>query len=115
MANKNNKVTKREKLQELDELSIDNLAYKTLHTRKYLSRKPYTPPIPGLLTAFIPGTIIDVFVKEGQQVNKGDKLVTLEAMKMLNEIRAPFDGIVKTISVQPGDKVTKNCPLIDLE
>lgn len=98
----------------MDELSIDNFAYQTLYTKKYATRKPYAPPPAGLMSAFIPGTITDVFVSEGQQVKKGDKLLILEAMKMLNEIMAPFDGEIKSIMVQKGDKVTKNQPLIEL-
>ncbi|MBK9291346.1 MAG: acetyl-CoA carboxylase biotin carboxyl carrier protein subunit [Bacteroidetes bacterium] len=99
----------------MNELNIDSFAYKTLHTRKFLMRKPYAPPAPGLVAAFIPGVITEVFVSEGQTVKKGDKLVILEAMKMLNEIMAPIDGTVKSVSVKSGDKVTKNQPLIELE
>lgn len=115
MASKKEKAKKGEDKLGLEELSIDNFAYQTLHTRKYTSRKPYAPPPPGLMSAFIPGTITEVFVTEGQPVKKGDKLVILEAMKMLNEIMAPFDGVIKSVLVQKDDKVTKNQPLIEIE
>ncbi|HMM10530.1 MAG TPA: acetyl-CoA carboxylase biotin carboxyl carrier protein subunit [Bacteroidales bacterium] len=114
MSNKKDKANKESQSSELEDLNIDNFAYLTRITRKYSARKPYAPPPPGLMTAFIPGIITEVFVTENQQVQKGDKLVTLEAMKMLNEIRSPFDGTVKSVMVQKGDKVTKNQSLIEL-
>lgn len=115
MSRKKTKDNNSSKPAKMDELSIDNFAYQTILTNKYLNRKPYTVPPPGLMTAFIPGIITDLFVTEGQQVKKGDKLLILEAMKMLNEIMAPFDGTIKSVMAQKGDKVTKNQPLIELE
>ncbi|MBQ3253676.1 MAG: acetyl-CoA carboxylase, biotin carboxyl carrier protein, partial [Acholeplasmatales bacterium] len=40
------------------------------------------------------------FVKRGVMVNKGDKLCIIEAMKVMNEITAPCDGIIKEIYVE---------------
>jgi len=48
-------------------------------------------------------------------VKKGELMAVLEAMKMLNEICAPFDGKVKTIHVEKGIKVIKNQLIIELE
>ncbi len=45
------------------------------------------------------------FVREGQQVKQGDTLFIIEAMKVMNEITAPKNGIVKKIHVQNGDMV----------
>ena len=53
----------------------------------------------------MPGTILDVKVQNGQAVKKGDVLVVLEAMKMENEIMAPCDGTVGSVSVRKGDSV----------
>lgn len=53
----------------------------------------------------MPGTILDVKVKEGQSVKAGDILVILEAMKMENEILAPCDGVVAGLSVSNGATV----------
>lgn len=53
----------------------------------------------------MPGTILDVRVQNGAKVKKGDVLVILEAMKMENEIQAPCDGTVSSLSVRKGDSV----------
>lgn len=95
-------------------LVIDNVKYKTTLTNKYINRKPYAEKVIGNMTAFIPGTIIEVFVKQGQHVEEGDPLVILEAMKMHNEIRAPFAGEVKQLLVESGQHVSKNQLLVEV-
>lgn len=67
------------------------------------------------VTAFIPGTIIDVKVKKGQEVKQGDVLVILDAMKMHNRIIAPSNGKVKEVKVKPGDRVCKGALLVSIE
>jgi biotin carboxyl carrier protein len=67
------------------------------------------------LTAFIPGTIVDVKVKAGQQVKAGDILVILDAMKMHNRIISPFNTVVKEINVKAGDRVSKGFVMVVLE
>ena len=57
------------------------------------------------ITAPIPGKITAVLVSEGSFVNKGDNLITLEAMKMENHILAPLTGKVGTLHVKPGQQV----------
>lgn len=98
-----------------DELIIDGLAYKTFLTNKYLNKKKYQPPDPNLITAFIPGTILKIFVKTGRKVMKGDDLLILEAMKMNNKISAPHDAVVKKIHVKSGEMVARNQLLIELK
>ena len=56
----------------------------------------------------MPGLIIDVLVEPNQIVQKGDKIVILESMKMENELRSPRDGVVKHVYVGPGASVEKN-------
>lgn len=56
----------------------------------------------------MPGLIIDVLVEADQNVQKGDKVVILESMKMENELRSPRDGVVKHVYVEPGASVEKN-------
>ena len=63
------------------------------------------------MTAPMPGNILDVKVKAGASVKAGDVLVILEAMKMENEIVAPCDGTVTSISVKKGDVVDTDAVL----
>ena len=62
----------------------------------------------------MPGNILDVKVTVGAQVKRGDVLVILEAMKMENEIVAPQDGTVASVSVAKGDTVNVNDVLVSL-
>lgn len=54
------------------------------------------------------------FVKEGQSVCRGDVICLVEAMKMMNEIKAPSDGVIKKILVENGETVSYNQPLAEL-
>lgn len=65
------------------------------------------------IKAPMPGLVLNVMVQEGQEVNKGDNLLVLEAMKMENIIKSPSDGLVKKILVNKGMKVEKNEILIE--
>ncbi len=58
------------------------------------------------------GTVIEVSVHPGDQVNKGDTLLILESMKMENRITATAKSFVKQINVNKGQMVTDNTPLI---
>jgi len=69
----------------------------------------------GLIASPMPGTIIKFLVKEGDAVSLDQGLVIVEAMKMENEIRAPFNAKVKKINFQPGDAVDVGQSIIDLE
>ena len=62
----------------------------------------------------LPGTIVSVNVKEGDQVKKGDVLIVMEAMKMENNIMAGKDGQVKAIYVSAGQTVAQDDALVDL-
>lgn len=63
----------------------------------------------------MPGLVLNIMVKEGTTVIKGDSLLVLEAMKMENMIKSPADGTVKKISITQGDKVEKNDILIEFD
>ena len=63
----------------------------------------------------MPGLILELQVDIGDAVEKGDKLVVLEAMKMENQIQAINDGTVKNIHVTQGQSVEKNQLLIEFE
>jgi 3-methylcrotonyl-CoA carboxylase alpha subunit len=66
------------------------------------------------LTAPMPATVVKVLVEPGQQVCRGDMLLTLEAMKMELPVRAPHDGIVKAIRCHEGELVQAGVRLLDL-
>jgi biotin carboxyl carrier protein len=63
----------------------------------------------------MPGTVLDVKVKEGDSVKYGDVLVILEAMKMENEIFAPADGVVASVNVSAGAAVNAGDVLVSLK
>lgn len=60
------------------------------------------------LKAPMPGLVLEIAVKVGQEVAKGDTLLILEAMKMENVIKSPTDGVIKSIAVNKADTVEKN-------
>jgi biotin carboxyl carrier protein len=95
-------------------LMIASGKYKTQITKKFQNRKVWVVPNPNLISAVIPGTIIDVYVKPGQSVKKGEVLLILEAMKMQNQILMPFDGKIKTINVKPDERIPKKFVMIEL-
>ncbi len=64
------------------------------------------------LKAPMPGLILEVLVQPGQEVQKGQPLVILEAMKMENVLKASGDGLIKAITVNKGDSVEKNSVLV---
>jgi len=66
------------------------------------------------INAPLPGNIMQVFVKAGDDVKKGDKLLMYEAMKMENSILAEKDGQVTTVKVQVGDSVLEGDILIEI-
>ena len=63
----------------------------------------------------MPGRIISVDVGEGEKVAKGQKLLTLEAMKMEHSLTAPFDGIVAELSAVEGAQVSEGALLARIE
>ena len=69
----------------------------------------------GALTAPMPGNLVDVKVKAGDSVKKGDVLVVLEAMKMENEIMAPHDAKVAQVLAAKGATVNTGDVLVVLE
>ncbi len=67
------------------------------------------------VTAQMPGLILEVHVKEGESISKGQKLLTLEAMKMENVIKASDDFKIEKICINKGDAVEKNDVLFELK
>lgn len=67
----------------------------------------------GLVTAPIPGTIVAIGIKVGDEVVIGQELCALEAMKMKNAIRATRPGKIKAIHISVGDQVKHGQPLCE--
>ncbi len=69
----------------------------------------------GALITQMPGKIVKIFVKEGDEVKKGQTVIILEAMKMENEIKCGVDGKVKLISVKEGQALEAGTLMIEIE
>jgi biotin carboxyl carrier protein len=104
-----------EENKKLGVLNIDTSLYRTRLSRKFEKRVPYKTSDNRMILSFIPGTVLDILVKPGQIVRKGDDLMVLDAMKMQNQLKSKIDGRVKNIPVKKGDKVSKGTILLELE
>lgn len=67
------------------------------------------------IKAPMPGKVLDVKVSQGDEVNEGDPLLVLEAMKMENVIKAPGNGTVKAVHGKVSDPVEKNAILVEFD
>ena len=63
----------------------------------------------------LPGVILDIKVKEGDEVKKGQTIIILEAMKMENSINADRDGKIASIKVSKGESVLEGTDLVIIE
>jgi glutaconyl-CoA/methylmalonyl-CoA decarboxylase subunit gamma len=75
---------------------------------------PSGPKGAGYVKSPLPGTILDVHVMVGDTVKSGDKLITLEAMKMENIINSDKGGTVASVNVKKGDSVMEGDILIEI-
>ena len=69
----------------------------------------------GSVKSVMPGVVISLLASEGDEVEEGQPLLVLEAMKMQNEIAAPAAGTVRLIHVKEGEAVSAGAKLVDLE
>jgi 3-methylcrotonyl-CoA carboxylase alpha subunit len=69
----------------------------------------------GHITAPMPGRVLAVFVKPGDKVEAGARLLVLEAMKMENRMTAPVSGTVAKVGVAEGDQVAEGTLLVEIE
>lgn len=67
------------------------------------------------LSSGMPGKIVKIFVKPGQELKEGDPILIMEAMKMENEMRASSDVVVKEILVKEGENVESGAELVTFE
>jgi biotin carboxyl carrier protein len=63
----------------------------------------------------MPGKVVKILVKEGDEVEKGQGLVIVEAMKMENEIKSPVKGKVEKVNFRPGDLVDAAQPILEIK
>lgn len=100
---------------EMKELVVQGAIYKTTYTKKFENRVNYETPNENLIFSFIPGTIIDIFVKTNQKVKEGDTLLLLEAMKMENQVRMPFDGKIVKMNVKKGEVIPNRHLMLEIK
>ncbi len=100
---------------EYKNLIIQGAIYKTTYTRKFEERVNWEVPNENLLYSFIPGTIIDIYVKPKDKVKEGQTLLLLEAMKMQNQVRMPFDGEIVKIYVKKDEVIPNRHLMIEIK
>ncbi|BBB31726.1 conserved hypothetical protein [Thermotomaculum hydrothermale] len=69
----------------------------------------------GAIVTSMPGNVKRVLVQEGEEVEAGQPVVVLEAMKMENELEAPKSGVVKKVNVKENTPVEANTVLVEIE
>jgi biotin carboxyl carrier protein len=99
---------------ELRKLTVQGDTYLTRHNKKYDNRKKWVKPNENEVVSIIPGTIRQILVKVGDRVKISDKIMVLEAMKMMNTITSPVEGTIKSILVKEGDCVPKGTLMIEI-
>jgi 3-methylcrotonyl-CoA carboxylase alpha subunit len=92
---------------------LDGHTYKFEPKRRSLGPESETDD--GRLVAQLPGLVIEVMVQAGQSVEKGTKLLVLEAMKTQQAYAARRAGTVKAVHVNPGQQVEEGAVLVEIE
>ena len=104
---------------EADTRTADVLAFADGFARRYVLAEPRGSGISavgdGAILSPMPGRIIAVDVAAGDVVTKGQKLLTLEAMKMEHSLTAPFDGVVAELNAEAGAQVQVEALLVRIE
>lgn len=102
-----------------DEPTADVLAFADGFARRYVLAEPRGSGLgavsDGAVLSPMPGRIIAVEVAAGDAVTKGQKLLTLEAMKMEHSLTAPFDGVVAELNAEAGAQVQVEALLVRIE
>ncbi len=100
---------------EMKSLIVQGAKYQTTLTWKFENRVKYETPNPNYIYSFIPGTVIDIFIKPKQKIKEGETLLLLEAMKMQNQVRMPFDGQILKIHVKKDQVIPKKYLMIEVK
>jgi biotin carboxyl carrier protein len=95
-------------------LKLMSGSYTTTLNKMFTLRKPWHAENPGLVRAFMPGTVEEVRVKVGDKVAEGDVLIIFRAMKMNNRMLAPVAGTVKKVGAIKGENVPKGTELVEI-
>jgi 3-methylcrotonyl-CoA carboxylase alpha subunit len=115
---------------QFDEISVGDTLYVTVEDDGYLVSESgntfvlteartdgsaHGPASSGTILSPMPGKIIAVEVTAGQSVTKGQKLLTLEAMKMEHSLTAPFEGTIAELNAETGGQVQEGMLLVRVE
>ncbi len=95
-------------------LKLMSGSYETTINKMFARRHPWHEKNPGLVKAFMPGTVEEIRVKEGDKVKEGDVLIIFRAMKMSNRMLSPVAGTVKKIGATIGENVPKGTELVEI-
>lgn len=96
-------------------LVIESAKYRTLYNRKFENRKKWVEPDHRKILSYIPGTVVKICIAPGQEVQEGETILILEAMKMKNRLVFSESGRIKAVYVSEGEKVPKNHLMVELE
>ena len=101
--------------EKLQVIIVHSAQYLTTYTKKYENRKVWEEPNLNHIKSYIPGTVVDILIKEGQTCEEGQSIMILNAMKMYNDIKMPFKGKILKINIEKEQKIPKNFVMIEIE
>lgn len=96
-------------------LVVEHTPYQTRSTTKFVRHRKYQRQDPLKVVAHIPGLIVEICCKPGDKIQREDRLMVLDAMKMKNALLATHPGVVEAVHVKAGQRVAKNQVLISLK
>lgn len=101
--------------QELVDFIVTARKYKTTLTEKFKNRPVWHKPYVGDVISHLPGTIVELDVKVGDEVEAGQLLLIHQAMKMLNRVVAPISGVVSEVNVQISEQIPKDHLMVRID
>jgi biotin carboxyl carrier protein len=103
------------------EILFNDISYSfTIETPFSLKRKKVLSKARGKsdkekIIAPMPGKIVEVLVREGDEIQRGEAVLILEAMKMQNEINSPVDGLITAVNIKPNFNVMKDDVMVEIK